>query len=422
MFDVYSILFKLTPDEEKINLFGPYLYRAEESFPHGKFFFLENDFIAKYRRFAGLDESIEKVLIKLSGQIKDNAAQTHFIWLCYFLTCKCPDYPSINFRNWPTLEKLFGEEYCDAVFILIALAGIPMTQGINNARNIPNEITEQTCRDIKVHAETFFNNKNKIGITTQSLSWFRNWMLGKIYQIGRFQYKIEPFSNFVEVYRNKCSGEIIALATEGLEFNSEGFYPIEDDYFNEATEWTSHIIYKNNSIKGYPVSPYGMAKRKEIILDKRIWECVLSNGDMVLDMHIPAGGGMYLDACQKSMTMAIAFFEKYFNQTNIAGFQCLSWILNPKFEQILNKESNLVKFQRELYLYPITSSGLSGVDRVFGSFSIDISTAPRDSSLQRAILDQISQKNPLRNGGMFFLKENLNNFGSSFYRKNWRDG
>ena len=79
----------------------------------------------------------------------------------------------------------------------------------------------------------------------------------------------------------------------------------------------------------------------------------------------------------------------------------------------------MVHWQKELYLYPIPSGDRSGLRFIFGKDDIDISTAPRDTSLRRALLDHLQLGGRLISGGMFFLCENVDKFGSQIYRRQW---
>ena len=68
--------------------------------------------------------------------------------------------------------------------------------------------------------------------------------------------------------------------------------------------------------------------------------------------------------------------------------------------------TNRVLWQQELYLHPIPSGDRSGLVFVFGKDDIDLNTAPRDTSLRRALLDHWQakaghyQKGPGHPGGI----------------------
>ena len=99
-------------------------------------------------------------------------------------------------------------------------------------------------------------------------------------------------------------------------------------------------------------------------------------------------------------------------------FCCSSWILNTGLETLLPPTSNLVRFQREVYLVP-TATGADNVLRhVFGNLPDDLSEAPRDTALQRAILDvlQSGRAIPTGGGGCFLFPEDFN-WGQQVYRR-----
>ena len=79
--------------------------------------------------------------------------------------------------------------------------------------------------------------------------------------------------------------------------------------------------------------------------------------------------------------------------------------------------TNRVLWQQELYLHPIPSGDRSGLVFVFGKDDIDLNTAPRDTSLRRALLDHLVAGGSLINGGMFMLLEDFAHFGTQFYRR-----
>jgi GNAT domain-containint protein len=125
---------------------------------------------------------------------------------------------------------------------------------------------------------------------------------------------------------------------------------------------------------------------------------------------------MTLERCRESMQQALDFFPRYFPDASFAGFACGSWILNPQLEQIYRPDSNMVLWQRELYLFPVPSGDRSGVYFIFGTDDVDPRSALRDTSLRRALLDHIDRGGRLIGGGMFLLAEDFAQFGTQHYR------
>jgi hypothetical protein len=189
--------------------------------------------------------------------------------------------------------------------------------------------------------------------------------------------------------------------------------------FDTAHGWTATLVHDADAVTGYPVSSRGMAVRREVRLPRAAWECVLQKEDPVLEMHIPAGGGMTRERCGDSMRRAVAFFRRFFPDRPFRSIACSSWIFNTQFEEIRLSSENLVRFQRELYLFPTPSSGRDGLWFIFLQDPVDPATAPRDTSLRRAVADFLADGHRWRGGGMFFLTEHLEQFGSQCYRSRW---
>ncbi len=158
------------------------------------------------------------------------------------------------------------------------------------------------------------------------------------------------------------------------------------------------------------------------------WEPVLRRGDPILEVHIPAGGGMTPAACQESMARAVEFFPRHFPERPFVGFACGSWILNPQLHEIYRPGrdgvSNMVLWQRQLYLFPLVNGPdtRSGLTFVFGVPDVDPATAPRDTSLRRALLEHIDGGGRLLGGGMFLLLEEFARYGQQPYRAQWSAG
>ena len=95
----------------------------------------------------------------------------------------------------------------------------------------------------------------------------------------------------------------------------------------------------------------------------------------------------------------------------------MSWVLSPDWPELL-PESNMAKFMREVYLFPIKAGPTAGINFVFrrAAEELDLRTAPRRSRLQRIMLDKLAKKEPLHAGGMFMLLEDAGKYGTQPYR------
>jgi hypothetical protein len=70
----------------------------------------------------------------------------------------------------------------------------------------------------------------------------------------------------------------------------------------------------------------------------------IKQGDTVIEVHIPRGGAMTPEECDKSIAMAKEFFATYFPDCNYEYFTCHSWLLDPTLAELLPEQSNIVRF------------------------------------------------------------------------------
>lgn len=69
------------------------------------------------------------------------------------------------------------------------------------------------------------------------------------------------------------------------------------------------------------------------------------NGKNVVEIHIPKGAPLSPDECEASLDNARVFFSKYFPDFEYEYFTCHSWLLDSTLKELLNENSNIIKFQ-----------------------------------------------------------------------------
>jgi hypothetical protein len=318
--------------------------------------------------------------------------------------------------SWPHLEHALGN-LSGAFYLLIAMAMVPEVKAIHESMGVASDITRDTCRQVPSFAGNYSRATNgRVGIPLKQLYWLRHYTAGRLFRIGRMEYMLRPFGGGVLVYRHKQSRKALALAPDGVRFDANGYVISPGDHFDEKS-WIATITQTSDTICGYPISPEGYALSSQVYLPLADWEQVLGKGDLALEMHIPSGGGMTPERCADSIRRAVAFFQQFFPTQTFQAVTCSSWILNTQLRQINLSSTNLADFQRELYLYPVRSSGQDGLWFIFLQDSFDLATAPRATSLQRSVADFLATGVRWRGGGMFFLVEHLDFFGSQYYHR-----
>jgi hypothetical protein len=376
--------------------------------------FLLPEAVARHREWCGFGPEAEAPLLEAAAQIAADPALRLLAAHCERLLFVHTDSEGI--RDWPTLERALGDR-SGLFYLLIALSMVPRVQERHRELGVPEEVSRETCLQVSCFAENYRRGaRGQLGIYRQQLYWLRHYPAGRLFRLGRFEYMLQPYRGGVDVYRHRETGDIVALAPAGMRYDADG-YALRKE---EERGWLSTRDDDEETIVGYPISPQGMAVQREVRLPRREWEAVLVKGDETLDMHIPAGGGMTPERCADSMRRAAEFFRRHFPDRPFASITCGSWIFNTQLDGILPPTANLVAYQRELYLYPIPSGPTAGLWFLFFQEPFDAATAPRDTAVQRAVLDFLAEEgHTWRVGAMFFLTEHLDRYGTQHYRSHW---
>lgn len=369
------------------------------------------------REWGGLGGEADPVLTDTAHRVKADPALLHLCWHCHQCLFEHSDVQS--FKDWPSLEESLGER-AGAFYLLVCLDAVPRIRALHRSMGVSETVTRDTCRQIWSVTERYrYATGGRVGMNRRVLYWFRYSVVGDLFRIGRFEYMIRPFRGGVVVYRCRDTDHVIALSDDGVRFTPEGYVAPASAAQDDGC-WTAELSEDENAVTGVPVSPFGMALRRQVALPRAAWRQVLGREHAVLQMHIPGGGGMTPERCAESMRGAVEFFRHYFPHQPVAAIVCRSWIFNTQLQQILPASANLVRYQRELYLFPTPSGGRDGLYFIFCRDDFDDPSAlPRDTSLQRAVADFLAAGSAWRGGGMFMLNEDVPRVGTQHYCSCW---
>lgn len=408
--DLKSSLERLSVSLDLFELLNDHWEDSVASLPEETPYYLVSENICEFRNYCRMDPELDPVLTEIAEKINSNHDLKLLSWHLHKHLCEYPE--GHNFIDWPGLDAVLGNN--SGVFsLLVALGIVPLVRERYAAKNTPEDIIHDTVLEINCFNENYkIGNNGYPGILFDSFGWLRNYVEARLFRLGRMEYKLRQFPHTVEVYRHKKDGKIIALSADGICYGNDGFVVKE----KEGYACKSSLKKSDSSVTGVVISPRGMSLNKPITLGFDEWEHVLGEGNDIIDVHIPSGGGLTPEACEDSMKKVIEFFDSFFPEVKTKAFYCHSWIFNTQFEDIL-PGSNLVKFMEELYLFPVPSEPDDGCRFVFCRKYDDWNEAPRDTRLQRGMLDILQSGGKLRSGGMFFLKEDLKYFGNQYYRK-----
>ena len=343
---------------------------------------LEETFLRECCAFFRLDEADLADILQGAGLIRKDPDLTAFLYHVIFTLL----HWRTMYSNYPLPEKAMGD-LAGTFYLIVLLYVRSVAKERYLAKGFPSDVVQETLALNEVVAE--YRKKNsRAGATAPALSWNRRYLTTECFRLGRFEYFIANVADQPTVLEHRESGERLILREDREE---NGFF----------------IGKTVDQKKGDP-------EEKERSYSGQEWQKILCQGDCVLSMHIPSGGGMTPEKSLDSFRKAFAFFRKYFPDKFYPAIVCKSWIGNPQFLELL-PQSNLAKLMRNARLFPLPSSGIDGIHFIFGwemvkKYGTDYGKYPHDNSIRRAMLSVLERGESLRLGGMLFFEDELDHF------------
>jgi hypothetical protein len=302
------------------------------------------------------------------------------------------------------------------LYLLCLFGGLSELRTLYHAHQVPAWVARDTLYDVQRWADHYRHNHGSWGIGPVEVAWLRLHLRGELYGLGRLQFQPGPWVNLARAFRHRSSRAVIALSEDGVRYRADGQRDGAGGVHDLEGAWTARLQLGTTWAVGHHITPSGWAQRAETNLARSEWVEVLKPGDQVLHLHIPAGAPLDMEACLRSLKEAFRFFTTCFPQQPFTAFACDSWLLDAQLEALLAPSSNLVRFQRQMYLIPVVSDRTHTLNWVFGGVPRDLAQAPRDTALRRALLDHMLRGGELRGGGCFLLLDDLAAWGTDIYR------
>jgi len=391
--------------------------QSQNALPRGALTFLDPAPLARTLRYGGYAEDQIEQAIRMARRINADDRLRMLAWHTHWRLFISKD--DHWFRGWPRLEKRLGED-AGLFFLTIAADTIPRTRAFHQRLGIEEEVTHLTCMELRSFSANYAESSGgRLGVPLGQMIWLRHYTQENYFRLGRYEFWLRKHSDAEVILRHRANRKVVALAPAGWRFDAHGDRPHETEPVQPG-EWVSALEETDAYWRGNPLDPRGWGLREIARFDKQNWELALREGDWVLDMHIPAGGGMTPEAVHASFHQAAVFFPRHFPATPPKGMRCWSWIYNPYLGDILPAESNLVRNLGNAYIVPVDAEPEEGLNFMFYQEKFDPATAPRKTSLQRAILAYLERGGRWRAAGMFYLNEELPLLGQQPYRRMWQ--
>lgn len=381
--------------------------------------FMKPDFYREYYPLCGgpAPETVYPLMEQVGDILRSDPAAARYASMLHYAFFQAP--PFIQGLPWPSPEAVFGRN--TGIFqLLVAMSCLPLVRRKHAELNLPEKYMIGTARwiggTIGIYAAA---HDGYPGHSMKQTRWLRLSVDGKLFRIGRLEFLPRLWSSvFPALYRRKSDRTLAVLCLDGWAFDAQGF---RVDPEKTSPSFTAKLIFRDGKVTGTPVTPYGMpAAGRELTLDLREWEPLLAPWEEACSIHIPAGGGMTLDAVRESLTEAVKFFHDRLGR-EIKVFTCGSWILNPAWEREL-PDSNMAALERNVYMTPCPPpEGNPGLFFVYGEDDCDPRQRPCTTSLHRAFRRILDRGEALRSGNMFIPASDVQFLGQEYYRNKYTD-
>jgi len=383
--------------------------------------FLEPGFVTSMARAAALSTEQTEELVSFAPRIASEPALLAFFAYCLHRVRHDVSLTRSWEEQWPPLDEHLGQD-AGLVNVLVMLAALPEALEGFDRIGLPARVVADTLADLRrwMESDVYFQNHGRWGITPWIARWLTKHWRGIMVQLGRLQFSPSRFSGPLEVFRHRTSGQVVALANSGqrLGIDGQAWGPccgsLEPSWVSERSDTETHF-------GGHCLDPTGHAERLPVALPKSQWFRVLATGDPMLSIHVPTGGSLAFEDCGDSFRQALEFFPRYYPEVVFKGFATASWLMDPRWGELLAPQSNIVRLQSELFLYP----GIQGdndqiYQRVFGWGVTDARAVEWKTSLQKAVGPVLESGGHFHGGYCFLLKEDLD-WGRQPYRtyKKW---
>lgn len=378
--------------------------KSQAVFPGQDLFFIKEDYIREANNILQLPEDAIEAFCSVYRLIRDSEELARLAWHLHMILSERKLTEEELYNKWPSLKTKL-KDMSGMFTAAVLVSGFANVSNFYKSRGIPREILIDTLGDLKLWMTEYRKSYGVWGMDTAG--WLSNHFTCRLFKLGRLQFIPDEFGRQLRVYKNRNTGDVVAISEAGVVYRRDGLVDGTNGIFDTRNAWTAELKTTEEYVTGNPISPFGISSRDMVTLSAGEWDCVLSKGDPILDIHIPAGEKMSHELCGRSMEQAAEFFPRYLPEVPFAAFVCASWLLEPQLQLLLPTESNIVRFQKEFYLFPIKSDHKSLYGRVFGKRDIDIAQAPRDTTLQRAVADYVLEGNNLHSGAGFILKDDL---------------
>ncbi|MEK6793577.1 MAG: acyltransferase domain-containing protein [Spirochaetota bacterium] len=384
------------------SLWNIYWAHSQSVIPSGTLPFLLPSAIRENWRNCSCPGEVPDELLDAAAAIQEHTALRALVWHMWWMGFHAPSHPGI--KKKPYFSAFFTDR--GVVYLAIALDLHRLLSEYHRAQRIDPEITRDTSRQVACFADNYQRACRKLGIFANQFFWLYHYLHEPYVRLGRLEFWYRSFPKNIRVLRRRTSGEHVILSAPGLTFDGNGQTTLPGAIPGTDGCWQSTQEYIGGVWRGNRVAKDGIVECTVSEYADADYVSILGTGSPVVDIHIPSGGGLSVEALHDSFARAYTFFAPRYPQAPPVAAVCFSWMFTRDVHAIMEPAANLPRVLRELQLYPVDQASPNGPAHVFMQDApFSLAHAARDSSLQRSIIAWLEAGNPWRSGGMLHMFE-----------------
>lgn len=312
----------------------------------------------------------------------------------------------------PYVTEVFGDE-ASLFYLHAALQRLPLAEQRYAERGLSDALFVETMRDIGVWVQNAYHLVGYYAI--RNFSWIWRHLEARMFRLGSMQYIETKFSGIVKGFYNAEQDAFLLLCGPGMELRANG--DMQGVCQKEKTTDGFVTVYEETEdyYRGHPVTPIGKGLREQVTLRKDEWAKVLDKDDSLLEIHIPRDAAFDMESVKASYAEAKHFFAAYFPEIKCKGMVCHTWLFTPQLRDMLSSSSNIIRFQKQFYLYPTAGSVRFLWNFVFNELT-EVKDAVADTSLRKKVLDYVQEEREIFDMNGVFL-DLCGEFGDVSYKE-----
>ena len=316
------------------------------------------------------------------------------LWGRLAAACLNSSDPDLKALPLPTPDGTLAR---DGLALLVILQQVPAAYDRYRKKGFSHEVVIESLGVIPVSQIAFKVRFNRFALDWEGYIWMQYFTEAKIFRYHSLNFQTYKLGDNIIVLRNRKSNEF-RVVMFSRRFHRTGHALGAAGFTDEEGAFDADFRETEEGFCGH-VAKDALVDPTLSFFSKKDWECALRPGDNVINLHIPRGCDLSVEAVKESLAEGMKIARSIYPELDLRGAVCYSWLLDPILEELLGKDAKIARFMRLFSTFPLRSNGTSVIARVFpgcAGGSVPLEKYPEDSTLQRNL------KRHMLNGGYLY--------------------